>query len=978
MRKLLFAGLLLVKLTSVATIDRPDVLTFGGNGYYANGWYDYQVNQHSDGDGLLLKSGGPFVVSPRYEQSIRKVILSVCATQQEPTRYLRLCPYVDGVEVGTDAFDCAVRSVARADKYEFVTFDFDEASSVDAFRLCLDGSGNGNWRVAEICVVYGEKEDGEDAFLKQFARQLPTPTNLSVTSFSTSELHLAAEPVEDAVGYRFAVEKLKGTPWTERVENFVSAPGLSVDGWSLLSGAAKLDRYVGGTTPDAKAGDGLYALKIENAGKDGERVWVEVLTEVVSDPIREVSYMAKAGIKDKSDRVAVYGRRDAQDAEWTMIGDGWVPLNTASKQFVTNLVDEKLGFCQVKFCFEAEANNFTPCCLDSLRIAYGGNEEREPVAVKATYDEPKCDLSGLETARYVCRIQALGGSDYLDSSWSSLDLIDLSWSTIVVAAPEDVEVAAEGGKLTVSWKPVEQADHYLVSVVSADEPNLLVAKDLQVFGTTVTLPVPAVGVYSVAVTAVSPGGLSSATSCEVSCDVSLDQLGDVTAEAVDPKTIVAKWQTIPLAESYQAKLVRISGNTETLEYGWQTEDKKIVLPDGWLCHPEWQHNVGSSGSQQYPRLPFTRCWLATSDRGQPLTRLVCRYKCGSSSAKTVAATRLLVEVADRDGVWTRAAEVMASTSMTELPLTFEAKRDIRCVRLTCASASDATSGSVDIGRLALTYGEESAVEVESQTVTKGEATFGGLDPTARYRVVVAPQPSEGCTSASATVDLASERFRKTGAIPFSSLHGIYAETFDCLSNVVADTETRKTDLDWWQLFKGSGEVEKLLYAVGTNRTTGGVYAFGGNEGSPMLGTLATSSLGSSLGLAFRNDCGAPVSVTSLAFETIQRSLKGKPSTYVLEWLVTDGEVGIDAAGDWQPVAIPVSAPYLTEFPDGQADYRQSLSLTTADGLPSRQIPAGSVLLVRWRHEKLAAGPMMAIDNVTIEFKKISGLSVTVR
>ena len=323
------------------------------------------------------------------------------------------------------------------------------------------------------------------------------------------------------------------------------------------------------------------------------------------------------------------------------------------------------------------------------------------------------------------------------------------------------------------------------------------------------------------------------------------------------------------------------------------------------------------------------------------------------------------------------AETAVTTKLSELVQSFTAAQDIRSVRLTSGSKSKKYQGDVAIGKLLLTLGEETHVEVGSQSVTKGEVTFGGLDPSARYRVVVVPQPSEGGASASTTVDMAHERFRTTGAIPLSTLsHGLYQESFDSLSGMASDTDTRKADLDWWQLFKGSGETDKLLYTAGTNRTTGGVYVFGESKDSPSLGTLAISSTGCSVGLAFRNDCGMPVDVTSLAFDTIQRNLKGKETTYALEVLVVANETGIDADGDWKPIPIPVVAPCLWEFPDGAPDYRQSV--TVSDALPNLKIPAGGVFLVRWRHEKMAGGPMMAIDNVRIEFRKITGFSVSVK
>ena len=153
-----------------AAIDCPDVLSFKETGYHENCWFDYQVGIHSDNDGVLFDRMDKFLLSPLYPAPIRKVVLRVRSTAMAPNRYLRLWPLMNAKEVGTNVLDRAVKSVDKKDEYQFVSFDFDEALSVDAFRLSLDGSGSaGNWRIAKICVVYGEKTESEDAELKAFA-----------------------------------------------------------------------------------------------------------------------------------------------------------------------------------------------------------------------------------------------------------------------------------------------------------------------------------------------------------------------------------------------------------------------------------------------------------------------------------------------------------------------------------------------------------------------------------------------------------------------------------------------------------------------------------------------------------------------------------------------------------------------------------------------------------------------------------------
>ena len=93
--------------------------------------------------------------------------------------------------------------------------------------------------------------------------------------------------------------------------------------------------------------------------------------------------------------------------------------------------------------------------------------------------------------------------------------------------------------------------------------------------------------------------------------------------------------------------------------------------------------------------------------------------------------------------------------------------------------------------------------------------------------------------------------------------------------------------------------------------------------------------------------------------------------------MTDGETGILSDGGWMAVTIPASAPYAAgdaECPAGE--FRQNVSVELA--LPARLAPGG-VLILRWRHPKTSAGPMMAIDNVRLNCTRIQrALRMTVK
>lgn len=955
-----------------AAVDQPDALTFVGTGYHTNDWFSFATTLHSDGDGVLLDNMSEFVLSPRYAAPIRKVILRVKASAPAPSRYLRVRPFVDGLEVGTNVFDCAARSVADTRTFESVSFDYPSDARVDAVRIGLDGSGTGNWRIASLVVFFGEKGADEDEILRSFAQELPPPGHPRVASFGLTSLSLAADAVADAASYRFSVVRVDGTPLTTVVENFAAAPALTASGWTISSENANLTEDTGSTYPDAKTASDGKALKVDKPKTvSSGAVWVEVVSAEVSDSISEASFVAKAGTTGRSDRISVYGRTDVA-SDWTLVGSPFAV--TATKSWVTNAVPVEAGYRQVKFRFEAEADNFTPCGLDTLRVVYGGNETRTPVAVDESYATPACDLTGLATARYLFQAQAVGGADYRDSSWTEPQLVDLNWVGVTVSAPDGVALSASGSTLTVSWNPVAGAESYLVTVVPVDDPYAPVVVDAQTTATSLSVTLPAVGLYAATVTASSPLGLSTATAPARTLDVSLGALGPVAAEATDPQTIAATWKAVPLAESYQATLVRLGGSAETLSLGWELDGSRISLPPDWSAEAEWTGAQWTSGAAAYPSLDYTDCWIASGAGEEPITRLVCQYKCGSSAAAILEHTRFAVYVADTSGDWEQAARVATQTSLKELALDFPASRDVRQVKLVAESESKQTLGNVRLGRLALTRGVETRTAVASQRVVEGAATFRGLDPSERYQVVVSPQPSEDAAlaAASATVDLSATTFRQTGAVSIASLRGgVYEQDFSVLTNVSADVETKSLALDFWQFLKGSGDVETLLYTSSTNRTNGGVYAFGsdGDASARCIGTLATSSMGCSVGLAFRNDETYPVGVASVSFMAVQRSCRANPATYAVEWLVTDGAGAIGADGDWQLLSTPATAPYTSAAPFPGSDYRQTVELTEA--LPNEKIPVGGVLLLRWRHAKGASGPMMAIDDVRVAFETVA-------
>ena len=830
--------LALTATQGLCSVDNPDPKTFGGNAYHDGGWISYGTDINQENGYLQFNSADDYVYSPRYAAPIRKIMMETrCSSSSYPTRFLTAMPYVQGVEAPSLAVTNAVFD--GKDKLTVVSFDFSASAGVDAFRLGMTG-GTGNWGITRLAVFHGEKTDDEDALLREFAQQLPVPENLTLTGLASSSLSLSAFPVADAVGYCFELTRLTGCPRTEVREDFVDAPKLS-SGWDCDAMTEGLTLSDGDKNyPDSSAGD-EHALKVvkETNPKEGP-VELGLVSPLSPEPISEWSFVGRFGALDKSNYFIVYGRTDAS-AEWTELATGLTPDKQQSNKLFSGTVDTALNIHQIRFVLAANADSWTTTGLDSLCVVYGGNEARELVSAQ-TNATPAAAWQDLAAGRYGYRVKALGATEgerqFKDSVWSEEQTVDLAWADISLSPPEDLAFETAGDELKLSWTPVAMADRYEVRVAPADAPDTPVAT-LVVKGASASVRISELGDYVVTVTAVSPGGVSTATATLENCTVALGKVTELAVKATAADTIAATWKEVPLAESYQAKLFKLTG-----------------------------------------------------------------------------------------------------TAMTE---------------------------------------------VASVATKECTATFSGLDKTAKYVVVVTPQPSEGgeLEASSEVVDLAKEYFRPTGPVSLRSCRWLYQEDFSSLSNVTKESDLTKVPLAHWQFFKGSGEAETIFYTSGTNSTRGGVYCYSDAERSPdsfMIGTVASSTIGSSLGIAFVNDTDAVAVVANLTFRPVQRNVKAKPATYALEYLVTDGTWSIGTESEaWHPLAIPDTAPRTADDPDASNGVGSaSVTVSLADGDQPLRLHQGQVVIFRWRHEKMSSGPMMGIDDVRVEFRNANGFSMIIR
>ena len=973
---LLLAALSL--LPARATVDRPVATNLVGTAYHDGGWYSNGTTRHSDGY-LLFDNNADSIQAPRYSSPVRKIILNVRCSSATIKRDLLIKPFVGGVETEDPALIGSVTSKVVSTVFTPVSFDFNPEDGIDSFRLAMQGS-SGTFGVDDLIVFWGEKTDDEDEILLQFARQLSVPTGLRAEDFTATSLKLAAERVDDAFGYAFELFRLAGTPRTECREDFADAPDLSGEWTYGETNNVTLGEYGGresGNYPDAKTAEDDRCLQIV-AGKGAGDVKVEIVSPVFAAPVRECSFVSKCASAG-SDAITVYGRGSvAQD---------WVALTnvlvSTTKTWTTNAVPAEAGIVQVKFVFTAEKSTCKNCGLDTLRVVYGGDEARTAVKLQdgGRAEDSLIDVTGLETGRYAFRVKALGGTAgqemFRDSPWSEEGIVDLAWADIEIAAPENVSCRDVGGSVEVTWDAVTGADCYVIGVVSEDGASPDPVR-VDAPRTSVTVPVSALGEYSVVVEARSPAGKSVQAAAPVAVTVGLSKPTGLTVEVPDAETINVKWDAVPLAESYRVEVYELVGDVETVESDY------TGLPNAWPA--DWTHEIGFTKSDYFwsqnklymPRFRYRDAWFATGYFDKPITELVLSYAGGKEDVLGEQSLKVDVSSSREGDDWENLYELRPpSTSVSEERLTFEASRDVRRIRFYATSTGPSIAPDIKFGKFTMTLGEIDRREVKSISTVETSVSVGGLSTTGRYVVTLMPLPGGGddLTVESGMIDIATMKPRE--AVPFlmgsamkkGAAEREFAEDFSVLATLTKATSAKEIDLPNWQFFKGDGETETLLFAAADTPTSGGVYAILDNaksEGSAALGTLATGKDGAAIGIAFSNDCPFAATAFALTFDSVQRTFKAAGKSYVFEYLVTAGETRIDTEGEWVQVEIDETAPLTADaVVETGTDCRRN------EGVPvdlDVTVEPGQALLLRWRDVNRASSPLMGIDNVKLTFR----------
>ncbi|MBR4615106.1 MAG: hypothetical protein IKO55_05820, partial [Kiritimatiellae bacterium] len=259
-------------------------------------------------------------------------------------------------------------------------------------------------------------------------------------------------------------------------------------------------------------------------------------------------------------------------------------------------------------------------------------------------------------------------------------------------------------------------------------------------------------------------------------------------------------------------------------------------------------------------------------------------------------------------------------------------------------------------------------------------------PSVPVQCAVAAYGRRGAVSANSgvvPVDLSNpEKIPVLNAFPLSDLEdGLYAQNFDSLAAITATSGEKEwlngTTLPYWQAFKQDDSVSTFKYNGGA-ANTGGLYALATNQSSSVraLGAYSTKDNEFSFGIAFTNDTGVTMKLSSVAYLAQQWGFKNDTNQTLsvsaqvvdrLDWTSAYdegwtelGATQTDVYGEGTTHDTPVNAQVLfNPAPDASS------------------VAPGQVLMLRWTIHSLKSGKpgMIGIDDLTVTFSRARSLVI---
>lgn len=161
-RLLVFVSAVLSVLSpAYGHLDRLVFWTWDGDDPLPGGWTGNGVGKYSaTGNykgGASFTANENWLMSPRFDEPIRSVIMEIATSNPDVLRWLALVPMTGGSETGT-GLECQSTS---NQSYQVQTFDL-QGMRADQFVLRFIRTGiSGNWAIKSIVVYYGDESTDE-------------------------------------------------------------------------------------------------------------------------------------------------------------------------------------------------------------------------------------------------------------------------------------------------------------------------------------------------------------------------------------------------------------------------------------------------------------------------------------------------------------------------------------------------------------------------------------------------------------------------------------------------------------------------------------------------------------------------------------------------------------------------------------------------------------------------------------------------
>jgi hypothetical protein len=281
-----------------------------------------------------------------------------------------------------------------------------------------------------------------------------------------------------------------------------------------------------------------------------------------------------------------------------------------------------------------------------LRIASEGEKTAsDPIIVES--NTPSYNFTNLETKWYDIKVQAIADTSnthYIDSEWSESDSIDLHWANLEILPPSGLTISSAGEKLTISWDPVANAEHYSVDVFVPGYPPIYVTQNVETVSTKITIAVPELGEYAASVTAYGPFGKVKGDMSTLTTEVKMGKVENLAIKEISPESFTATWSQVAFAEGYEVKVLELSGNATIFntDYSSMPEVLKDNANNTWEMA---QYFYDGSGTFNSSRITFQHptTWIASCEYQEEVTKVEYSFYYGGTPTDDFGEDTFLLE-----------------------------------------------------------------------------------------------------------------------------------------------------------------------------------------------------------------------------------------------------------------------------------------------------------------------------------------------